>query len=134
MKKTIAKLALALGALVITLGLAGAQPHHGHKRGHHGNKNPEEMADMMTVKMKYALSLDQAQEAKVKAINQKYAAKTKAHMDANKAIFEEFNKGIENIENEKEKELALVLKPEQLSKFQSKKEEMKKRHQHKNDD
>ncbi len=119
---------LAFGILLSNSTFAIHPPRH-HRRFDDSTK-PEEKAEIMTVKMKYYLDLNAEQEAKVKAINIKYAKQMKDYLDANKKQMEAFQKGMENIDTEKDKELGTVLKPEQVTKYKAKKEEREKHHSH----
>lgn len=89
------------------------------------HKNPEEKAKMMSDKMKTELTLTDEQYTKVQAINLDFATKASAikKEGADKAAWGEKMKPIKE---EHAKALKEVLTPEQFTKYESIKDDMKK--------
>lgn len=92
------------------------------------HKNPEEKAKMMSDKMKTELTLTDEQYQQVQAINLDFATKASAikQEGADKAAWGEKMKPIKD---EHAKALKGVLTPEQFTKYESIKDDMKKEKQ-----
>ncbi|MFT3949733.1 MAG: hypothetical protein QM763_22405 [Agriterribacter sp.] len=88
------------------------------------HKTPEEKAKMMSDKMKTELTLTDEQYQKVQAINLDFATKTKdiKKDGADKSAWIE---KVKPLEDERTAALKGVLTPEQFTKYESLKEEMK---------
>ncbi|MFT3748872.1 MAG: hypothetical protein QM768_11165 [Agriterribacter sp.] len=114
------KSAVTMGFMAVTL-LISASVFAQDKMQH---KTPEEKAKMMSDKMKTTLTLTDEQYQKVQAINLDFATKTK---DIKKDGTDK-NSWIEKVkplEEERTTALKGVLTPEQFTKYESLKEEMK---------
>jgi Spy/CpxP family protein refolding chaperone len=99
----------------------------GHKHG--GPHRGERSAD----KMKTALNLSDEQYAKVKSINEKYSAKFSEFRNDSTAR-KSNREAVKALRTEREKEIGLVLTPEQKTKWDAHREEQKKRHADKRKD
>ncbi len=87
----------------------------GHKGGDH-DKDPADRAERQTAKMSEQLGLNADQTAKVKAINEKYAAKAKADQEKNRAAHDAMR-------TEHQTELSKVLTKDQAAKWEQLKAE-----------
>jgi len=88
------------------------------------SRTPEEKAVTLTMIMKSKLNLDTAQTTKVKAINLKYAQKTKEATQVDGRKFAKF-KQLRDIQKDKDAELKGVLNADQFKQYQALEEEMK---------
>ena len=96
-----------------------AQPGEG--RG----MDPEKRAEQQTANMTEKLSLSEAQAAKVKEINLKYATKIKEARDTADADRDAMRATMTSIREEQDKELQTVLTEEQWQQWLKIREEMK---------
>ena len=90
------------------------------------DRTPEERAQAQTAFMKSALDLTTDQVPKVEAINLKYAQKMEPVIQGSGSQGEKLHQAIQ-INQEKEAELEQILSAEQFQKYQSFKEEMRKK-------
>jgi hypothetical protein len=105
------KIIFMLSAMCIIFG-ANAQHNPNH------DQDPAKGAKKQTEWMKTELSLSDDQAAKVESINLTYAQKRKE-------LREQMHKQMKGLEEDKNKELTTVLTKEQISKYESKKSEMR---------
>lgn len=88
-------------------------------------KSPEERAERMTERMKTELALDDAQTAKVKEINLKYAKERDALREKEYADRREKGKAMRASFASQDKEIEPLLNDEQRDKYQELKDEMR---------
>lgn len=91
-------------------------------------KSPEERAKMRTEHMAKELELTPEQKAKVEAINLKYADKATELRKEREAERTEARKEGKAMHDAHDAEMKAVLTPDQYTRWQAKKEAMKKRH------
>ncbi|MBN8785866.1 MAG: hypothetical protein J0I84_02120 [Terrimonas sp.] len=114
------KSVVTMGFMAVTL-LISASVSAQDKMQH---KTPEEKAKMMSDKMKTALTLTDEQYQKVQAINLDFATKSK-DIKKDGADRSAWMEKIKPLEEERNTALKGVLTPEQFTKYESLKEEMK---------
>lgn len=126
MKRINLKMMLSLAAMTVIM-LISTASFAQDKMPH---KTPEERAKMMSDKMKTELSLTDDQYQKVQAINLDFANKTKdiKKDGADKAGWAEKMKPLDE---ERTTSLKGVLTPDQFTKFESMKKDMKDKHKEK---
>lgn len=114
------KSAVTMGFMAATM-LVSASLFAQDKMQH---KTPEERAKMMSDKMKTELTLTDEQYQKVQAINLDFATKTKdiKKEGADKSTWAE---KIKPLEEERTTALKGILTPEQFTRYEARKEEMK---------
>lgn len=108
-------------AFLITGGFAAAQAQPGGGMG----MDPEKRAEQQTASMTEKLSLSEAQAAKVKEINLKYAGKMKEAREKADGDRDAMRAAVTTLRGEQDKELQTVLTDEQWQQWVKIREEMR---------